>query len=44
MNHVVDVHLSQAEAKKVYNKYDLLLDDLLEGRCMTPLRLFAVVL
>ena len=44
MSHMVNVHLSQAETKKIYNKYNFSLDDLLEGRCIMLLRFFAVML
>ena len=44
MSHVIDVHLSQTETKKIYNKYNLLLDDLLKGRYIMSLRFFTVVL
>ena len=44
MSHIVNVHLSQTETKKIYNKYNLSLGDLLKDRYITSLRFFAVML
>ena len=44
MSHVINVHLSQTEIKKIYNKHNLSLNDLLKDRCIMSLRFFAVML
>ena len=44
MSHVIDVYLSQTETKKIYNKYNLSLNDLLKDRYIMLLEFFAVIL
>ena len=44
MSYIMNVHLSQAKIKKIYNKYNLSLDDLLKDRYIMSLRFFAVML
>ena len=44
MSHVIDVYLSQTEIKKIYNKYNFSLDNLLKDRCIMSLRFFVIML